>query len=194
MPAYMDVIGSVVAGTFIIITIIYSIFNIQRMNHNISTLLLLNNTANTMTDVIDLMYLEPVARNLGRDEEAIIRATSNEFRFRKRVVDEGDLMEYHLQTVADASGNISFIVREVNAGVTGTGTEVFNSAPFFIQSGDVFSYFNRHGNPTDTLSAIHGIKVDFVYVKPGWNAESDEILYPITFWRYFKNIYLRTFR
>lgn len=81
MIVLLDIIGAIIAGTMVIITIVNSIFNIQQMNYNIQTLLSLNTVGNEITEFIDLTYLESVGRNLKSTDQIISTAKENEFTF-----------------------------------------------------------------------------------------------------------------
>lgn len=192
MGIYLDVIGAMVAGTMVILTIVNSIFNIQQMNYNVQTMLALNSTANQMTEVIDMMYLEPVAKNLKKDEVAVNIAKSNEFEFISRLTyNDNTITTYKLEMLSDSKNNNYLSVKENNH-------VVFNSSPFYFDSKDVFKYydedFNELLNIVTEFDDIRAVRVDLVYVAEGWNNKNDlKIKYPVTFWRFLKNIYLKEF-
>jgi len=191
MSVFIDIIGAAVIGVMVIMTILFTIFNVQRMNYNVNTMLTLNTTANTLTEVIDMSYLEPVARHLQPEQPAIILAQRDQFTFNRRHDNPPhNLQTYQLRMLRNADDNIFLSVMRTEGGIA---TEVFNSFPFFFESGDVFTFFDLNGNVTTDTDLIRGVRVDLVFVADSFGRDDSRISYPITFWRHFKNIYLRSF-
>lgn len=191
MIVFLDIIGAVIAGTMVIITIISSIFNVQQMNYNIQTLLALNTTANQISEFLDLSYLESVGRNLKNTEDVIKSVSGNRFVYFSRA-EYSDInpVEYTAETKTDANGNVFISISTKNT-PTSVSVEVFNSSPFFIEHTNIFTFFDIDGNITTNINDVRYCQVDLVFVERGWDKKDNlYIKYPITFWRFFKNIYL----
>jgi len=194
MSFFIDIIAAIIAGGIIIFTIITSLFNVRQTSHNIEAFLTVNNNANHITKIIDNVYLEKVGLNLNYDEIATLTASRTEFQFTyKNFPNDINLQTYHLQMLTDENNN-NFLV------VTLNGVEEFNSHPFFFESRNIFSYFDENFNtinfvgstiPNNLLENIYGTQVELVFISDAWsNDANQQIRYPLTFWRYFKNVYL----
>jgi len=195
MSVLIDVIGATIAGAALIVTILFTIFNVQRSNFNINALLTLNTVANTVSETIDLEYFEHVGRNIEEADQIFVQATNTTFVYRMRTHVESNpasrLRTYRVQMLTNANNDIFLSVRRQEG--TGAETEVFNSTPFFFNSTDVFVYLDEHGdpiaNPMASLPDIHGIQVNLVYVTNSHAGADQRILFPVSFWRFFINSY-----
>jgi len=189
MIVMIDIIGAMIAGTMVVMTIVNSIFNVQQMNYNIQALLGLNTIANQVTEFIDLNYLESVGRNLASGDSVFVSAGINELVFyTKPSYADTNLTKFTITALTNSS-NQSYI--SVNSG----NTEVFNSLPFRIKNTDIFTYYDDKQLPiadlNNNLKKIFYIKVSLVFIEEGWDNRNDLVIeYPIVFWRFFKNIYL----
>jgi len=198
MGALLDVLGSVIAGGIVIITIIFSILNIQRTNYTVQTMLSLNTAANRITETIDLDFFEHVGRNveeLGDVFGPVVNARM--FQYRMNTQYNAPLAQqflYTVQTVQDGNNIYLQVNQSFRSGTTWSApAQRFSSAPFSFDSMDVFTYLDVNGNelvpPIADLTNIRGVRIDLVYVAPAYNA-GELIQFPITFWRLFNNVYI----
>ena len=191
MSSIIDVIGALIASTVIIITIILTIINVQKIKYNTETMLNLYQSGDLIASGLDLEYLEKVGRNLYNDEVAVTRATANEFVFRTREnrADAG-MKIVRIFTTAVAGTTNTF---RLQVSVNGLPPE-FDSSPVFIQSGDIFTYFDGSDPPVITTAEadIHSVQVNLTFLAPAWNEDPSRpnLEYPLTFWRFFKNAYI----
>jgi len=198
MGALLDVLGSVIAGGIIIITIIFSILNIQRTNYTVQTMLSLNTAANRITETIDLDFFEHVGRNI-EDLGDVFGPVVNGRMFQYRMNAQHNALPaqqflYTVQTVHDGNNIFLQVTQQFRSG-TGWSAPVqrFSSAPFSFESMDVFTYLDVDGNelvpPIGDLTSIRGVRIALVYVAPALNA-GEFIQFPVTFWRLFNNVYI----
>ena len=183
MGTIIDVVGSRIAGTVILLLIISSIFAGNSMNHNVRTLLNLNTAANQIAEVIDMAFLEKVGQNATSADEVIPMATSDELVI--RTVNPNAIVWLKMNT-KDGNHYLS---------ITRNGKEEYNTTPYYFESKDIFTYLDKDNNevvPTATnLDTIYGVKVDIVLIAPSMGKGEAPIRYPLTFWRNFKGVYLK---
>ncbi|MCL2063921.1 MAG: hypothetical protein FWG98_06075 [Candidatus Cloacimonetes bacterium] len=184
MNSLIDVIMAFVAGTIVVMTILYSIFQVRQMNYNIETFLTLNQTANNLIDVVDTAFLEPVGLHLRNDEQAVMVATQNEFVYRNRATSNAPVIdEYRIRMLTHNSRNTLVITRN--------NAEVYNSYPVFFESPSIFTYYDRTNSVTTNPNDVFSIRVDLNLITEAWsNLDDQRIEYPISFWRIFRNVYL----
>ena len=189
MNSIIDVIGALIASTVIIITILLTIINIQKIKYNSETLLGLYSAGDLIASAIDQEYLEKVGYNLYNDEVRITVATPTNFHF-----------NYKSTRTATSMNNVRIFTSVVNGNTSLQAIDPivppggFDSTPVFLESGNIFTYYDG-GNPpapTTVLDDIHSVKVELVFIAPAWNDNPTKpnLRYPITFWRYFKNVYI----
>ena len=183
MNFLIDIIGAFVAGTIVIITILYSMFNVRQMNYNTEVFLNLNTTANNLVEVIDSAYLEPVGVNLTQGENAVFLATPNAFGYRNRATSTSPLTEYRVEMRTQNNKNTLVVTRN--------NVVEYNSYPVFFENSNVFTYFDASTAPTTNAADVFGVRVDLNLVADSWSNSPDKTInYPISFWRYFRNVYI----
>ena len=187
MNSIIDVIGALIAGTVVIITIILTIINVQKIKYNTETMLNLYSSGDIYVSSIDQGFLEKVGLNLYNDEAPITIANQNIFEFRAKETRTATSMDTYRIFTTTTNNNRSLIITE-------NGTEVFATTPVFIGTGDIFTYYDGGNPPLPTFDTalIHSVKVDLTFLAPAWNENilKPNLEYPITFWRYFKNVYI----
>ena len=188
MSVFIDVLGSIFAGSLVVLTIISSILNIQQMNYNLQAFLALNLAANHFIEVVDMSYFEPVGLNIERTEPSVLEASRNRFVYQNRRSITTPLVTHAIEMQTNADNRIFFRVTE-------NGITVFNSSPVFFESVDIFTYydsnFNEIADPAARLNDVYSVRVDLVFTEAAWSRDPNQrIRYPVTFWRFFKNIYL----
>ena len=197
MNALIDVFGSIIAGSVVVLTILTSIFNIQQINYNINAFLHLNEAANHFIEVVDMAYFEPVGRNMLTTDNPIKVAARNRLIYENRSTPNGAPITYTIEMRFINNRNTFIVTEQMTP--TSSVVEVYRS-PYALESLDIFTYYGRDDNEltfdavTNSITntnSVYGVKVDLVFITEAWsNSDDHNIRYPITFWRYFKNIYL----
>jgi len=187
MTFILDLILALITGIIVILTIIYSIINIQQMNYNTQMLLAMHDYAEDVIDILSSEFLEKVGRHfVGENVFTNATATSMTFRFKENSWDTETtyLMDYQNRLV-------SIIENPATANTIRFST--INSYPLETP---VITYYGSSSNviinPVANLDSIRGCRVDLIFNVPGWGRGGELTLrYPITFWKYFKNMYIR---
>jgi hypothetical protein len=191
MSAIIDIIGATIAGGMVLITIITTIFNIQRNNFNTNVWLNMKSHAQTFINSFDQAYLENVGRHMlssADAEDLILTAETNMFSYNSanRPFDPTPST-----FVIEVTGTPQKYVIEVKE----NGVKVYDSLPFYLANNDIFVYYDSMGNvvsPGTHLDQISLCRVNLVFNADSWDADPSVMLnFPITFWRNFKNITIR---
>jgi len=197
MVTLLDVTLSVITGMIVILTIIFSIININQMSYNLETMLALHefctNTSDSGENVIEILetYLEYAGRHMADpDSQRVFHiAESNRLRFRAKEESFSPTPDMYEFRYGTGNGLPRLEVLK-------NGNEVFRTWPYALRE-PVFTYFNYDGNPINPTTdaqraAIRSVRVDLIFEAPGWGKQDDLVIgYPITFWQYFKNLYIR---
>jgi len=198
MITLLDVTLSVITGMIVILTIIFSILNVNQMNYNLETMLTLHKHG-TITLYWLEMYLETAGRNLSSTESVFNVATENSMRFNyKENFYDSDSQYYEINYVTTGVGRIEV---SKNGGAVEYQTfpaTLDMSPPPTNALQPIFTYFDEEEhvipfpiNTQDALDSIRSVRVDLIFSAPGWGKDDDlTVYYPITFWKYFKNIYI----
>jgi len=204
MITLLDVTLSVITGTIVILTIVFSIININQMNYNLETMLTLHKHAANVIYWLDL-YLEPAGRYIANTatgtpptpQPTFLEATEHRLRFNsiENFYDTITQMREYDFIHVNTGGEPRIEVRIGPSG--GPTTEVYRTYPATLQE-PVYTYFDSLLtviNPTNTpaqMARIRSVRVDLILSAPGWTNNPDHatIFYPITFWKYFKNVYI----
>jgi len=184
MSFIIDQIGATIAGAVVLLVIIKSVFTFNQMNHSVRTLLALNTSANHITEVVDMMFLEPIGQYSISEDEIILSASRSEIVVNNK--ETGGIMTIKMN---NEEGN-NFLT------ITHNGLEEYNTSPVFFESAEVFTFLDKHNREVEPIAAnlaeIYGIKVEMVLIAPGWKKDDPQpIRYPLTFWRSFKGLYLK---
>ncbi|MCL1827350.1 MAG: hypothetical protein FWG20_04840 [Candidatus Cloacimonetes bacterium] len=191
MTAIIDVIGAMIAGALIMITIIYTIFNVQRNNFNMDMMFNMKTHAQHVVDVLDRAYLENVGAHMataGPGMDIITAAGPDKFSYRSA-------KDPYVATVDLFEIRVVGSPNQYQIEVTENGAVIFDSAPFFIANNDIFTYIDFEGNQLDiaanpgAISSIGYCQTNLIFTTFNHDTDVDSMLrYPITFWRGFKNL------
>ena len=184
MSAIIDIIGSRIAGTVILLVIISSIFAANNTNYNVKTLLRLNTTANQVAEVIDMAFLEPIGQNATASDNVIVSANNKEI-IVKNVKPDGTIV-IKMNTI---SGNHFLTIHR-------NGVEEYNTTPFYFESPEIFTFLDKNNTAivpnSSNYEDIYGVRVDIVLIAPSMGkGDNHNVRYPLTFWRNFKGVYLK---
>jgi hypothetical protein len=189
MTAILDILAATIAGTMIILTIIASIFNISQVNYNVSMFLAMNTHAQTVVTVLNDVYLENTGKYMG-NTESITRSLPDALTIRTKLEHFNTaISEFHFDLVPATGGGFVLQVSDE------TGIVLYDTLPYSLTNSDVFSYFDENNvliaDPVANAGDIRVCRIDLQFFTPGLgNIDDLEMTYPITFWRYFKNLYL----
>jgi hypothetical protein len=191
MTAILDILAATIAGTMIILTIIVSIFNISQVNYNVSMFLAMNTHAQKVIEVLNDVYLENTGKYMETaDGAAIGRSLPDALTIRSRLEHfSPTATEFRFDVVPAGGGGFVLEVTDE------TGMVVYDTLPYHLTTQNVFTYFDENNvliaDPVANSADIRVCRVDLEFFTPGLgNIEDLELTYPITFWRYFKNLYL----
>jgi hypothetical protein len=173
------------------------------MDYNIQAQLNLNTAASRVPEVLDMGFLESLGRLTDRSDNHILEAQPNLFRFYAIKIEEGTPQPppiqviYRMQTTPIPGTDFFGIeIFEENTASPPVSNLVYTANPYRFESANIFRYFSAGKTQiTDpaNFENIRYVEVNLVFVEPAAGRGNDLLRYPITFWRYFKNLYIRDF-
>jgi len=203
MGSIIDIIGALIAGGLIIITIILTINNVRIMDYNIQTELNLHTAALKVPEVLEVGYLESLGRLTNRSDVPISIASPNQFQFFGITINAAGNLEQVIYTLESALiPNTNFFHVRVITQTTTTPpitNQTYTTQPYQFENGNIFTYFDGNNNSLgstvigDDLDLIRSVQVDLMFIEPAAGRTDAFMRYPITFWRYFKNLYIRDY-
>jgi hypothetical protein len=191
MTALIDVIGATVAGAMVIMTILSTIFNVQRNNFNMNMILSMKTHSQKFISAFGQVYLENVGNHMESASftgDIIHCAEPNLFSYMaaKRPYDPNP-SAYIIQVIGSPSNYVIQVVED--------GRIVYDSLPFFLKDNNIFTYKDGTGqtvapttDPTE-LRKIESCQVDISFTTFSHDTNPDAMLYyPTRFWHSFRNV------
>jgi len=209
MTALLDVTLATITGIIVILTILFSILNVQQMSYNLQVMLGVYEHVAVITDISYGLpaYLERAGRHLADLnipptppstvspglEPMFTMATNDRmtFRYKDNFYDDNiNIRVVDIQYLTNAPGG--------RIEVSINGALQLSTLPYLLEE-PRYTYYDRNnavianpGTNQTLLNNIRSCRVDLIFRAPGWGRDDVlQIRYPITAWTYFKNTYLR---
>lgn len=177
----LDAIGATIIGGMLLLTMINAIHHTQAIGINIEMHVNLFDISDNTVSIIE-SYLSKVG--FGVDTTAIIAATPDSFQFRAKM----SLDDYTFSTLSVVQGDNTdkgYPLQIKRDGVTVLG-------PFYLSDSLRFTYYDADGDTTSVLANIRSVKSEMEFFYEAFRGDLDkrQLKHRITFWKYFKNLYL----
>ena len=192
MGSLLDAIGAAVIGSLLLISMFNAIFNVQAIGQNIKMLVTLYDVSDKVTSVIE-SYLSKVGLDVDTTSAIIGAAAPDSFKFLgKMSLDTLLAVDTFLIVDGDSIPDKGYPLRLLR-------NDSLKLGPFYLSDTLKFTYYT--GND-DSLAfpiaqvyrdSIRYVKVEmeFSFDRFSTDPEKRKIRHRITFWKYFKNLYLR---
>ena len=182
MVSLLDVLGATVIGAILILSMINAQYNIQAMSLDIRMYVNLFDISDNTVSVLE-SYLSKVG--FGVDTTAIIAAAPDSFEFRAKFSLADSTFSTLSVVQGDSIADKGYPFQLKRNGVTELG-------PFYLSNSLRFTYYDADGNTTSVLANIRSVKseMEFFYASLRGGINIRKYKHRITFWKYFKNLYL----
>lgn len=197
MHAILDAVGAFIAGGTIIITLFTALLNIQGHSYNATMQVTTNQMSERVTNVLE-DYLAYVASGSDVDAStAITQAEIRSFSYRGKIRDS-DTNAHNYVIMQGAQDTLSgwWPIQ-----IFQDGTQILGD--IWADGEFEFKYYDEDGNqipfigfgqvqPTN-LPNIRSISVEMSLVNRGWQygTQTTDVHNHITFWKFFKNMYMQ---
>lgn len=198
MSSILDVIGSVLIGGLILLTIFNALSNVQVFSYNTQLQISLNKMSEDLItgrkvngeDYPGLTrYLSKVGAGVPTGTTAILEATSNSFRFFGQMSVSSSIRMIYIVQESQTSEGYPIYVYNSDMSTSELG-------PFWLADSLNLTYYDVNNTiitlPNSNRDLIRSIKVDLIFFYDTLHPDIDKriIRHRIVFWRYFKNLYL----
>lgn len=180
MGTLFDVMGSVVAGSLVMITIFTSIINFQEMNYNILVMSNMIDIGEEVYHVFDQYYFANV--------QSVDIAQPSLFVYKGRV--EGNVTDSIRVQVDSEKEGIGYPLN-VRIYDIATGAEKPGAGTYLVDNKEIFTYLDESVDTTTVISNIRNVQLDLIFVHEGWK-NSPPIKYFVRVFKSFKTVYLNS--
>jgi len=196
MTAILDIILATIAGSIVILTILFSIFNVQQMSYNTQIILALSDHATKSAEVLASEYMERAGRHITAPTPVFTQASSVFMRFNTQDEFWTPVRDLRIQWASISAPDVGTI--DVHEDMVG---RLYDTDPYFVRS-PRYRYFDETYQELDVsipanLALIRSCRATIVFCAPGWergatlqDMDDPQIQIPITFWSFFKNAYI----
>ncbi len=187
MGVIFDILGAVVIGTIVLMTIITSILNFQEFHYNIRTMITMAESGEKIVEMFDKHYLSNIERiDWISPSKIYLKGKLDLTEVDSIIVEIG-------KTKQDFGYPVS--IKVVNMANNSVDT---NLLPLLVSDTLAFTFYDINMNvvtSNDSLSSIRNIRVNFNFIEKGWERKEGEkkvITHPVSFWKCFKTIYINS--
>ncbi|HNX00011.1 MAG TPA: hypothetical protein PLE74_13360 [Candidatus Cloacimonadota bacterium] len=187
MDQMIGIIAALIIGTLFLTTMMTTLFNIQINSRDLADTVPLHKSTEHLCNQLQ-STLGMVGIGI-HDGTAIITASSTEFKFRTMWSVFGDSLSTTADTVWVRQGStVNQLGRDVLVTCHSQSLSDYRAVQWFKSMS--FTYFDASGNVTTTLANIRSMRVDLSFEKPSSMAGRAPMKNKVSFWCYFKNLYL----
>ncbi len=187
MAQMIGVLAALVIGGLFLISMMTTLFNIQVNSRDLAdTVPIHKNTEHLCNQMQSTLGLVGIGIH---DGTAIVTASATEFKFRTQWDVFGDTLSTVKDTIWIRQGtNYNQLGRDVLVTCHNLPVSDFYAVQWFKSI--AFTYYDVSGNITATLADIRSIRVDLSLEKPSSLVGRPTMKNKVSFWCYFKNLYL----
>jgi len=211
MTVVLDVILATIASAIVILTIIFSVLNVQQMNYNTMQWLAITDYAMDSVEVLQDWLGRAGLHSTTEDDPfgPQIPTFNSDFNYTFGFYAKDDFWqtgrywyEFGFQRIGTDNnvGRVMMVEQEYPMALTNIDT--FTIDVYEVER-PICTFYRADGTaftptPTNPISSTDGqnirsAKIDMVFRAPGWGRGDDDltIRFPVSFWVYFKNMYIR---
>ena len=180
----IDVLGATIIGAILLLSMLSATYHVQAMSLNIRMYVNLFDISDNTISIVEA-YLSKVGFGLPAGTTAILAATPDSVLFRAKL----SLLDSTYTTLSlvqgDSIADKGYPFQLKRNGVRELG-------PFYLSDKMILTYYDENVDATTDPPDIRSVKceMEFFYKTSG-KFDTKQYKNRITFWKYFKNLYLQ---
>jgi len=191
----LEAIGALVIGGIFLVMMFNAYYNVNVASHNISMQVTTNQITESVSSLLDSIYLSKVGAAVDTSTVAVTKAQIRKFEFlgKSNPFDDSLSTFYIVQGGYDADRNAYPLTIQING--------VVDAGPFWMSDQMTFTYYDVNENQltyvglyffSSQRDLVRSVRIEFelFYDPLVTSGQQAEIKQKMVFWKYFKNLYL----